>query len=612
MAKKRLHQNNDFPPSYLIEISWEVCNQVGGIYTVIRSKAPAMVEHAHGQYCMIGPYISKNINAELETLNDSQDVFGLAAAALRKKGYDVNYAQWLITGRPRVVLLNPLVEAQVLNVVKYLLWKNHGVAIPHDNKAIDQIIAFNYLTKLFIDELVRITGNDLPIIAHFHEWMSGLPILDIKREMMPVKTIFTTHATQLGRHLAINSPFFYAHLPFFKWEDEAKKFGIETEAKIEYSCSQNADILSTVSDVTARECKHLLRRKPEVIMPNGLNIQRFEALHEFQNLHVQYKEQIHEFVMAHFFQSYSFDLDKTLYFITSGRYEYKNKGFDLTIEAISRLNQKLKREKSDVTVVLFIVTKRDFHGIRSEVLQSKAMMQEILQTTQAIQQQVGRKLFYESTVREDTKLPDLNEFVDEYWKLRYRRTLQSWKTKKNPPVVTHYLVNEEQDEVLAFLAEKGLANSPEDPVKVVYHPDFINSSNPLFGMDYHQFVRGCHLGVFPSYYEPWGYTPLECMASGLPSITSDLSGFGDYILHHIPDHDDIGLHVVERGKRTFDWSANQLCGMMHKFIKQPRRSRIMQRNNVENNSGVFDWENLIRHYTEAYRKVLDKPESAAS
>lgn len=604
MAKKTLQQNNDFPPAYLMEISWEVCNQVGGIYTVIRSKAPAMVEHAHGQYCMIGPYVNRNINAELETLNDSQDVFGQAAAALRKKGYDVNYAQWLITGRPHVVLLNPLIEAQALNVVKYLLWKNHGVAIPHNNKTIDQIIAFNYLTKLFIDELVKITGQDLPIIAHFHEWMAGLPILDIKREKMPVKTIFTTHATQLGRHLAINSPLFYAHLPFFKWEDEAKKFGIETEATIEYCCSREADILSTVSDVTARECKHLLKRKPDVIMPNGLNIQRFEALHEFQNLHVQYKEQIHQFVMAHFFQSYSFDLEKTLYFITSGRYEYKNKGFDLTIEAISRLNQKLKREKSDITVVLFIVTKRDFSGIRSEVLESKAMMQEILRMSQAIQQQIGRKLFYESTVREDTKLPDLNDFVDDYWKLRYRRTIQSWKTKKNPPVVTHYLLNEDQDEVLAFLREKNLANAPEDPVKVVYHPDFITSSNPLFGMDYHQFVRGCHLGVFPSYYEPWGYTPLECMASGLPSITSDLSGFGDYILHHIPDHDDIGLHVVERGKRTFDWSANQLSGMMHQFIKQPRRARIMQRNNVENNSGFFDWENLIRHYTDAYRKAL--------
>jgi glycogen synthase len=231
-------------------------------------------------------------------------------------------------------------------------------------------------------------------------------------------------------------------------------------------------------------------------------------------------------------------------------------------------------------------------------------MQEILQTCEAIQQQVGRKLFYESTIRNDTQMPDLNEFVDEYWKLRYRRTIQSWKNKKNPLVVTHRLRHEEQDEVLQFLTTKNLLNSPDDPVKIVYHPDFITASNPLFSLDYGQFVRGCHLGVFPSYYEPWGYTPLECMASGLPSITSDLSGFGDYVLRNIPEHDEIGLHVVERGKRTFDWSANQLAGMMYQFIKQPRRARIMQRNNVENNSAIFDWENLIRHYTEAYNMVV--------
>jgi glycogen(starch) synthase len=323
-------------------------------------------------------------------------------------------------------------------------------------------------------------------------------------------------------------------------------------------------------------------------------------------MHVQYKEKIHEFVMAHFFQSYSFSLEKTLYFLTSGRYEYKNKGFDLTLEALCRLNQRMKQEKSDVTVVMFFVTKRDFYGIRSEVLQSKAMMQEIQQTCQAIQQQVGRVLFFESTLRNDTAMPDLNDFVPEYWKLRYRRTVQSWKTKKNPPVVTHRLVNEDQDEVLNFLTAKNLLNNPDDKVKIVYHPDFINASNPLFGLDYNQFVRGCHLGVFPSYYEPWGYTPLECMASGLPSITSDLSGFGDYVLRNIPEHDEYGLHVIERGKRTFDWSANQLAGVMHKFISQSRRERIMQRNNVENNSGIFDWENLIRHYVHAYELALKK------
>jgi len=607
MVKAAHTQAKNFPAACIVEVAWEVCNQVGGIYTVIRSKVPEMVAQAKGPFCMIGPYMSRSIQAELEPLNDSEDIFGQAAAVLRKKGYDVHYAEWLITGKPRVVLLNPrVIEDQALSVVKYLLWKNHSLPTPGDNALINEVIAFGYLTKLFFDELVKISGDKLPIIAHFHEWMAGLPILDISRDKMPIKTVFTTHATQLGRHLAINSPLFYAHLPFFKWEDEARRFGIETETRIEFGCAKRADVLTTVSEVTARECKHLLKRKPDVVLPNGLNIERFEALHEFQNLHIESKEEIHRFVMGHFFQSYAFDLDKTIYFFTSGRYEFKNKGFDLTLEALVRLNQKLKKEKSDVTVVMFFVTRRDFHSIKPEVLQSKAMMQEILQTCRAIQQQVGKRLFYESTVRQDTHLPDLNDYVDEYWKLRYRRTIQSWKINKNPQVVTHRLVEEDRDEILHFLHSKNLMNNPDDPVKVVYHPDFMSISNPLFGIEYNRFVRGCHLGIFPSYYEPWGYTPLECMASGVPSVTSDLSGFGDYILHHIPEHEQYGLHVIERGKRTFDWSANQLTEVMHNFLMQSRRERIMQRNNVENHSSVFDWHNLIKHYNEAYHKAVEE------
>ncbi|MEO8474401.1 MAG: glycosyltransferase [Chryseolinea sp.] len=604
MPKRTQELKDQFPPSSIVEVAWEVCNQVGGIYTVIRSKAAAMVKHANGPYCMVGPYLSKNIQAELEELDDAEDIFGQAAAILRRKGFDVHYAEWLITGKPRVVLLNPnAVQDKTLSVVKYLLWKNHGISAPVDNPLINQVIAFGYLTKLFFDELVKLTDKDHGIIAHFHEWMSCLPILDMKKEAMPVKTVFTTHATQLGRHLAINSPLFYAHLPFFNWEEEAKRFGIETEAKIETYCAQQADAFTTVSEVTARECKHLLRRKPDFVLPNGLNIERFEALHEFQNQHVQYKEEIHRFIMAHFFQSYSFDLDRTLYFFTSGRYEFRNKGFDVAIDALSKLNQRLKREKSDVTVVMFIITKRDYYNIRPEVLQSKAMMQEILQTTEAIQKQVGKRLFYESTKLEDNHLPDLNTFVDEYWKLRYRRTLQAWKTKKNPPVVTHRLVQEDSDEILKALQSKKLLNNEDDNVKILYHPDFINASSPLFGMDYNQFVRGCHLGIFPSYYEPWGYTPLECMASGIPSVTSDLSGFGDYIMQHMPDHEKYGLFVIERGKRTFEWSSNQLADVMYSFLSQTMRQRIMQRNNVENNSSAFDWQNMIRHYTEAYQFV---------
>lgn len=604
MSKRSSIPSTLLPQAHLIEVSWEVCNQVGGIYTVIRSKVPCVMEHWSSRYCLVGPYLDKQILAELELLDDVQDIYGQAASNLRKRGYHVHYAEWLVTGKPRVVLINPnVVEASALNAYKYSLWEHHGIRTDNISPLTDQVIAFAYLTRLFLDEVVKLSGPQQQLIGHFHEWMASLPILDIAREHLPIRTIFTTHATQLGRHLAINSPFFYAHLPFFDREAEARKFGVYTEAEIEFASAQVCEFFTTVSEVTARECKHLLKRKPDAILPNGINFHRYETDQELQNLHTQYKEGIHRFVMAHFFHSYTFDLDKTLYFFTSGRFEYKNKGFDLTLEALAHLNEQLKKEKADITVVMFFVSKRDYYSLMPEVLHSKAMMEEIRQTCDAIVQQVGKHLFYESTIREDHRLPDLNEFVDEYWKLRYRRTIQSWKTSKLPPVVTHRLVDEDNDEILRFLRTRNLLNSPDDKVKVVYHPDFVSFTNPLFGMEYLQFVRGCNLGIFPSYYEPWGYTPLECMAAGIPSVTSDLSGFGDYLLRNMPDHQDFGMYVVERGKRTFDWSARQLASFLYKFLGQSRRERNIQRNAVEGYASSFAWENLLRHYNAVYERA---------
>lgn len=605
MSKRSSPSSIILPKAHLVEIAWEVCNQVGGIYTVIRSKVPCVMEHWAGRYCLVGPYLTKHVNAELEFRDDVQDIFGQAAAVLRKRGYHIHYAEWLVTGKPRVVLINPnVIEDQALHVVKYLLWKNHGISTTNENPLLNQVIAFGYLTKMFLDEVSKLSGEDLPLIAHFHEWMASLPILDMKREGSPVKTVFTTHATQLGRHLAINSPFFYSHLPFFNWQEEAKKFSIETEAAIEFHSAQSCDLFTTVSEVTARECKHLLKRKPDAVLPNGLNIHRYESDHELQNLHTQHKEGIHQFVMAHFFHSYTFDLQKTIYFFTSGRFEFKNKGFDLTLDALVQLNEQLKNENADVTVVMFFVSKRDYYSLLPEVLHSKAMMEEIRQTCDAIVQQVGRHLFTEGTVREDHRLPDLNEFVDEYWKLRYRRTIQSWKTDKLPSVVTHRLVDEKNDEIMRFLKERQFLNAESDKVKIVYHPDFVSFTNPLFGMEYLQFVRGCNLGIFPSYYEPWGYTPLECMASGIPSVTSDLSGFGDYLLRHMPDHDKNGMYVVERGKKSYDWSARQLASYLYTFLKLSRRERDIQRNNVESYSEAFHWTNLLKHYHAVYERAL--------
>jgi len=253
--------------------------------------------------------------------------------------------------------------------------------------------------------------------------------------------------------------------------------------------------------------------------------------------------------------------------------------------------------------VMFIVTRKDHNGIKSDVLESRALMEEIRQNCNAIHEQVGQRLFYASTTNEDNRLPDLGQFVDDYWRLRYRRTIQTWKTSKKPSLVTHNLNDPVNDEILNFLSTSSLDNGPEQRVKIVYHPEFINTTNPLFGMEYVDFVRGCHMGIFPSYYEPWGYTPLECMASGVPSITSDLSGFGDYINKNIPNHSENGLFVINR-KEGYKQAVKQLVDTMLDFIKQDRRGRIMQRNNTENASVTFDWQNLVKSYDKVYHSLV--------
>jgi glycogen synthase len=591
----------------LTEVAWEVCNQVGGIYTVIRSKVPSMIERWGDNYCLIGPYFHHHAQAEFEPTDDYSGPYGQAVLLMRNLGFEVHYGHWLVTGKPLVVLLNPYNVYDRLGDIKYMLWEHHHIPTPGNDDLLNQVEAFGFMVKTYFQLLTQPEVTEQRVVAHFHEWMVGTAIPELRRERVNLRIVFTTHATLLGRYLAMNDPAFYDHLAYVDWFKEAVNFNIETAVKIERAAAHGAHIFSTVSEVTARECTFLLERIPDVILPNGLNIQRFIALHEHQILHQRYKEKIHQFAMAHFFQSFPFDLDQTLYFFTSGRYEYRNKGFDVTLEALARLNYRMQQAGIKKTVVMFFVTKQPYHSINPAVLQSHAMMEELRETCVAIQEEVGRKLFYAAASSSEFKLPPINDFVDDYWQLRYRRTLQSWKTHQLPPVVTHNLVNDGNDEILHFLRSSNLVNNAHDRVKVVYHPDFISVTNPLFGLDYGQFVRGCHLGIFPSYYEPWGYTPLECIARGVPAVTSDLSGFGDYVINKMVGKVDKGILVVKRRNRSFEDAANQLTNFLFEYVKYGQRERIALRNQVESSSEEFDWKNLTRYYTKAYQLVLEKP-----
>ncbi len=588
----------------LFEIAWEVCNQVGGIYTVIRSKVPAMVEEWGDNYCLIGPYFPQTAAIEFERQDDDQSIFSQTAQKLRDQGVNAYYGRWLITGRPRIILIDFHNVLDKIDAIKYKLWENHKISTINCENLVNDVLAFGELVKVFLTDFVNNNSKNQECIAHFHEWMASSGLPDLRKENVNIGTVFTTHATMLGRYIAGNVNNFYEKLSTYNWEHEAKNYGIEAQAGIERHSAQLCHVLTTVSDVTAKECEVFFGRTCDLILPNGLNITRFAATHEFQNLHQKYKEKINQFVMGHFFQSYSWDLEDTLYFFTSGRYEFKNKGYDLTLEALKRLNFKIVQAGLETTVVMFMITRNPVHSIDPQVLQSRAVMEEIRQTCESIEKEIGDQLFLASASEEDPHLPDLNKFVGDYWKLRLRRTIQTWKSHTLPKTVTHLL--KQPDEITEFFEKTNLRNHKQDRVKFVYHPDFISPTNPLFGLEYSQFVRGCHLGVFPSYYEPWGYTPLECVVRGIPTVTSDLSGFGDFMMQLMKDYENVGVYVVTRKDKNFDKAADQLAEILFKFVTMSRRDRIMQRNKVENISEVFDWTNLRSYYDTAHDLALKK------
>lgn len=590
----------------LFEIAWEVCNQVGGIYTVIRSKVPSVIEKwGHENYFLIGPYFEEQAISNFDPATDYSSPVGQAVIKMQERGYDVHYGSWTISGRPNVILFNPYTVYDKLGEIKHFIWEDYHISMPGNDALLDSVAAFGFQVKEFFFHLCAGDNSGKNMIAHFHEWMAGLPIPGIRKGKLNIKIVFTTHATLLGRYLAMNDIKFYDHLPFYNWENEADKFNVRAIAEIERASAHGAHILTTVSEVTAKECTYLLGRTPEMLLPNGLNISRYDAQHQIQNQHFYVKELIHDFVMGHFFQSYSFDLDKTLYFFTSGRYEFQNKGYDLTLEALARLNYKMQKAGTDITVVSFFITKQPFYTFNPSVLHSKALIDDIHRVCDEIKMQAGKKLYTAITSAEGAyQFPELSGLVDDYLILKLRRNVQAWKSKQLPKIVTHTLKDDANDEILKFLRVANLINNKHDKVKVVYHPDFISTSNPLFKMDYNQFVRGCHLGIFPSMYEPWGYTPLECLASGVPSITSDMAGFGDYVVNHVEEHEEKGMYIIRRRGREFYETAEDMANLMMNFVNMNRRERIALRYKCEEASFHFDWSNLGKHYDAVYNRLM--------
>ncbi|KAK3809987.1 MAG: putative glycogen synthase [Benniella sp.] len=607
MTTDKPGQHRNVYKPLLFEIAWEVANKVGGIYTVLKSKAPVTCHEYGDRYTMIGPLSYKTASLEVEALEPDSPELKLVLNSMTERGVKYLYGRWLIEGAPKVLLFDTGSVYQKLDEWKGDLWSVAGIPSPPNDKETNEAILFGYLVAWFLGEYVS-HERKAAVIAHFHEWLAGVAIPLCRKRHIDVTTIFTTHATLLGRYLCAGDVDFYNNLRNFDVDQEAGKRGIYHRYCIERAATHCSDVFTTVSHITAYESEHLLKRKPDGVLPNGLNVVKFSAMHEFQNLHAMAKDRIHNFVRGHFYGHYDFDLDNTLYFFTAGRYEYRNKGLDMYIESLHRLNEMLKASNSQVTVVAFIVAPAETHSFTVETLKGQAVVKQLKETVQDISRRMETRLFEKAARGGDV---NTTEFLTSEDQILLKRRTFALKRSTLPPIVTHNMADDSKDPVLGQLRRIGLFNHPSDRVKVVFHPEFINSNNPLFGLDYEEFVRGCHLGVFPSYYEPWGYTPAECTVMGVPSITTNLSGFGCFMDDNIVDSSEYGIYIVDRRMKSVEESVQQLADQMLVFCQKSRRQRINQRNRTERLSDLLDWKRMGLEYIKARQLALRRayPES---
>ncbi|KAI9059366.1 glycosyltransferase family 3 protein [Trametes sanguinea] len=589
----------------LFECAWEVANKVGGIYTVIKTKVPVTVSEYGDRYTLIGPLSYKTAPMEVEAQEPKDPHLAATLEGMRAAGVKMLYGRWLIEGAPNVLLFDTGSQYSRLDEWKGDLWNLAGIPTPPNDHETNETIVFGYIVAWFLGEYVA-RQLDKAVIAHFHEWQAGLAIPLCRKRHIDVTTVFTTHATLLGRYLCAGSVDFYNNLQYFDVDHEAGKRGIYHRYCIERSSAHCADVFTTVSHITAYESEHLLKRKPDGVLPNGLNVVKFQAMHEFQNLHSTAKAKINDFVRGHFYGHYDFDLDNTLYMFTAGRYEYRNKGVDMFIESLARLNYRLKKSGSKVTVIAFIIMPAATHSYTIDALKGQAVTKQLRDTVTEIQNRIGARLFEHamSSNGEHGTLPTPDDLLSDEDKVLLKRRIFALKRNMLPPVTTHNMADDANDPILNQIRRVQLFNHSSDRVKIVFHPDFLNSNNPILGLDYEEFVRGCHLGVFPSYYEPWGYTPAECTVMGIPSATTNLSGFGCFIQDLIERPQDEGIYIVDRRSQSVEDSVNQLTDYMFSFTQKTRRQRINQRNRVERLSPLLDWKNLGIEYSKARQLAL--------
>jgi glycogen(starch) synthase len=586
---------------YLFEVSWEVCNKVGGIYTVLSSKAEQAMQH-YTNYCLIGPYIAHNARIEF-TQQQAPELFSKVFDALAREGIKCHYGVWEeVKGKPRVILIDFSGMADKKNNIKSDYWNDYAIDSLRGYWDFEEPALWSYCAGRLIS-MLNSALNGAHVVAQFHEWLAAFGLLYLKKHSK-VATVFTTHATVLGRALSGNGVDLYHSLNTIDPIAEAYKNNIEAKHLTEKAAALNATVFTTVSEITAMEAEKFLGRRPEVLLYNGLDIEKFPSFEDISIKHRISRDKIREFLTYYFFPYYTFDIARNLIFYTIGRCEYHNKGYDILVKALGLLNQRLREQGTapvaNHSVSVFFWIPMEHQGVNINVLENKNYYMHIKDYVNINGPEILTRLTYDLISR---KAHPEQGLLNDAFISNLKKDMIAFERQGNPPLSTH-VMDESKNALLSALKDNGLLNRPTDPVKVIVEPVYIDGSDGFIDLTYYDAIIGCHLGLFPSYYEPWGYTPMESMALGVPALTTDLSGFGMFIKNHSLETD--GVYVLERFNKPEDALVKEFANMLYTFMQYTQEHRIDCKLNAKALASKADWKLFIEHYITAHNMALKK------
>ncbi len=585
---------------WVLEISWEVCNKVGGIYTVLMSKAALMREY-YDNYLVIGPYFRDKTETSFSE-EPVPDFLKPVFSFLSSQGVKAYYGSWLVKGEPKAVLIDYRSLIPRKNDFKSFFWERFRIDSLRSGWDFEEPLIWSWAVGLFLKAFSE-QFPDKRIVSHHHEWLAGLSLLWIKAHDVPLRTVFTTHATMLGRAIAGSGLDLYSMLDDMDPGAEAYRLGVQDKFLTERACAHRADVFTTVSEITAIEAKKILGIEPAVLLLNGLDLARFPTIEETSIKHVTNRERLREFQTYYFFPYYhNFELEHNIMFAILGRYEFRNKGFDVFIKALGRLNERLKKDGSKRTVTAFFWVPLPNRGVKPELLENKNYYRHIKNYVEWHSDEILKKIVHDFITCEDPVRESI--FTKEFLRDMKREVLH-FKRQGNPPICTHIIDDEANNLIIKSLLAEGLDNREDDKVKVVVYPCYLDGNDSLTNLEYYEAIAGTHFAIFPSYYEPWGYTPLEAAAMGVPSLTTDLAGFGRFIKPKLlPEHP--GIFVLERYRKSDEEIVNSLADILYRFSQLDHSERVENKINAKQLSQLADWKHLIKNYIRAHNLALEK------